>query len=414
MTAGPDHCVLLIVDGLGDLPVPLLGDKTPLDAAHTPNLDHLAGSGCYGEVDPIEPDVTANTHSGAGLLLGIHPDQIDDLRRGPVEAAGAGRELQNGEIAVRVNFASLVDGPNGLLITDRRAGRISDNTRELAASLDQVDLGDGVFASLQPTDQHRAVLVLSGPGLDDRVTDTDPGDGPLPVPMLRATAINAAAQNTADKINQFVELAYRHLNHHPVNRARIEAGLPPASGVITRGAGQVSRLDNVVIESGLRTAVVCGCNTISGLGRLFGFDILNDPRFTADLETDLEAKVAAAIAALQDHDLVYMHFKAPDICSHDRQPAAKRDYIERLDKALAPLLTAGAVLALTADHATNSNTGFHTADPVPSLLFVAGEKAGNGVVKFGEQACKTGTMNRQTGTEFLRRVLASIGINNRP
>ena len=409
MTARPDRCVLLIIDGLGDLPVPLLGDKTPLDAAHTPNLDRLVSNGYYGEVDPIGPDVTANTHTGAGLLLGIPPDQINCLRRGPVEAAGAGRELRLGEIAVRANFASLVESPAGLLITDRRAGRISDNTRELAAALDRVDLGDGITACLEPTDQHRAVLVLSGPGLDDRVTDTDPGDGPLPVALARAQAEHPAAQKTAEKINQFVELAYQRLNHHPLNRARIEAGLPPASGVITRGAGQVSRLNNVVTQSGTHSAVVCGCNTISGLGRLFGFDILNDPRFTADLETDLDAKVATAVSALKDYELVYMHFKAPDICSHDRQPAAKRDFIERLDLALEPLLDAGAVIAVTADHATNSNTGFHTADPVPSLLFVPGAKTANGVVKFGEQSCKNGTMERQTGTEFLRRVMAAIG-----
>ena len=104
-------------------------------------LDRLAASGLYGLVDPIIPGEIPNTHSGAGMLLGMLPEQAERLKRGPVEASGAGRVLQPGEIAVRVNFATLQVQDDELFVIDRRAGRIRSGTKELAALLLDEDLG---------------------------------------------------------------------------------------------------------------------------------------------------------------------------------------------------------------------------------------------------------------------------------
>ena len=43
----PSKALLLIVDGIGDVSVPALGDRTPLQVADTPFLDALAGGGCH-------------------------------------------------------------------------------------------------------------------------------------------------------------------------------------------------------------------------------------------------------------------------------------------------------------------------------------------------------------------------------
>lgn len=152
-----------------------------------------------------------------------------------------------------------------------------------------------------------------------------------------------------------------------------------------------------------------GCNTVTGLGRLFGFNAIRDPRFTADVNTDLSAKIKAVCTALQSHDMVFVHVKAPDICSHDRQPLAKRDFIQRLDKALEPLLDEGVIIVVGADHTTNSNTGAHSADPVPSLIYEPGTDSRLESVKFGETLCRDGNMDRQISNEFLSGVLRKMG-----
>jgi len=402
-------CVLLIVDGLGDLPVRELDGRTPLEAAHTPVLDRLAGAGRYGLVDPIAAGEIPNTHSGTGMLMGLLPEQADRLNRGPVEAAGAGQVLAPGEIAVRTNFATIERRNGEFLIKDRRAGRITTGTDELAALLQDIDLGDGIRANLLSTDQHRGVLVLSGPGLNASISDTDPRESIMPATLEACRPLRPGAELTAAKINRFISEAYRRLVDHPINMARARDGKPCASGIITRGAGAQFGLDHTLQSLGIRAAVVSGCNTVLGVGRIFGFDALTDPRFTATVETDLHAKVAAVVAALRDHDMVFIHVKAPDICSHDRQPLVKRDFLQRLDKALGPILDTGSIIAVAADHTTDSNTGFHTADPVPGLIFQPLSGWPGTPVNFGESACAQGNMDRQPSNDFLLRVLRAMG-----
>lgn len=402
---------MLIVDGLGDLPSDELAGLTPLEAARTPNLDRLASGGWCGLVDPVSPGEIPHTDSGVGLLMGLAPGQVGLLHRGPVEAAGAGRPLLAGEVALRGNFATLEERAEGLWLTDRRAGRISEGVGELAAQLTDMDLGDGIRADFLPTDQHRGVLVLGGEGLDPAVSNTDPGDAGSPCFIAPCQALEPAATLTAEKVNRFVREAHFRLRDHEVNRDRLAAGEPPATGVITRGAGAGFQPTNELARRGLRVAVVAGCNTVLGLARLFGFATVEGDAFTAALDTDLKGKVAAALEALPQHDLVYIHVKGADLCAHDRQPAGKRDFLERLDEALEPLTGAGIVVGLSADHTTDSNTGAHTADPVPSLLFdpETPAPATETRLNFGEAACRTHSGPCLRSHELLGRVLEMLG-----
>ena len=399
--------MLLILDGLGDLPVATLNARTPLEAAHTPVLNRLAGSGLYGLVDPIRPGKIPSTHTGCGTLFGVSPAELGRLKRGPVEAAGAGRTLQPGEIAVRANFATLESRQGRLMVLDRRAGRINEGTAELALALKTIDLGDGIRAELQPTDQHRCLLVLSGPGLDPNVSDTDPGDIAMPALLKSCLPLHADAAVTAEKINRFVATAQRHLAGHPVNLERARAGELPANGVITRSAGSVTKIENDVRDRGVSAAVVAGCNTVRGLSKTVGFQTRYDPCFTAAADTDLLAKMEAALEELQNHDLVYVHIKAPDLFSHDHQPENKRDFLERCDEALETLEQAGVMIALAADHSTDSNTGAHTADPVPALIHDPSSPGSSKhpPVNFGEKVCSEGNMPRQSSKEFLSKLL---------
>jgi len=398
---------VLILDGLGDLPVAALGGRTPLEAADTPVMNRLASLGWYGLVDPEMCGKVPSTHTGCGMLLGVPPVEMSRMKRGPVEASGAGRILASGDIAVRANFSTLEPHEGGLRVIDRRAGRITANTRELAAVLKNVDLGDGISADLVPTDQHRCVLVLEGSGLDPHVSDTDPGDRGMPGFVRTCEPKTAAAGRTAEKINRFVNIANERLSEHPANRARMRAGLLPANGVITRGAGAAMAPDNIVRDRGISAALVAGCNTVIGLAKTLGFEVISQTGFTADAHTDLQEKMDAAVAAFERHDLVYIHIKAPDLFAHDRDPGGKMGFLERIDSAVRTLEQAGLMIVLSADHSTDSNTGAHTADPVPALLYdpLAFKEGAAREVKFGERACASGNMPRQTGHSLLLRLL---------
>ena len=403
--------VLVILDGLGDRPHPEFEGRTPLEAARTPRLDDLAARGLCGLVDPLAPGIPVDTATGTGLLLGAPPASVMGLARGPVEAAGVGLEIAPGDLALRCNFATLERGDQGLMVVDRRAGRIRTGTDELARVLNRVDLGDGITATLSPATQHRAVLRLSGPGHSEEIGDTDPGVVDLPARVLRSKARHrddARASRSAAAVNRFVELAHERLSDHPINRERVEHGLPPANGIITRGAGLASSGVSVIERLGLSGTVVAGESTVLGLAALLELRSISDERFTGLPDTDVVAKAETAIAALEETDVVFLHFKGADICSHDFDPAGKRDFLERVDEALAALDTADLVIGVTGDHSSNCRTGAHSGDPVPAVL-AAPTGRRDGSDRFGESACYTGGLGRLTANSFVMSFLDLMG-----
>lgn len=407
----PDRrCVVLILDGLGDLPVAALDGKTPLEAARTPNLDRLATLGHHGLVDPVEAGVVPNTHTGVGILFGLRPEQRASLNRGPVEAAGADVKLEPGDVAFRANLATLEKREAGYFVSDRRAGRVTGDAPEFAALLREIDLGDGVTAQFHATDQHRGALVFRGQRLGGALGDTDPGDRGAPGWLKPCQALEPGSEFAASKVDRFISLAHERLAAHPKNRERLVAGKKPVTGVITRGAGVWSGLDGELTGRGFRPVLVAGCNTVIGLAKLFGLRTVKRDAFTAGTDTDVRGKLEAAREALSESSLVFVHIKAPDLFSHDFRPEGKRDILERIDRALGVLAGSGAAIAIASDHSTDSNTGAHTADPVPALIHVPSAKAAQLVesVNFGEAACRSGNLPRRTGHRFLKDIIAYL------
>lgn len=407
------RCIFLIIDGLGDLPVAALNGLTPLEAAHTPHFDWLASTGYFGLVDPIKAGIIPNTDSGTGLLMGMLPSEVNKLRRGTIEAAGVGRVLQEGEVALRANFATAVSGSEPLLVQDRRAGRVRHGLEEMAGELNGMDLGDGLQAEFIITEQHRAVLVLAGGELDARVSDTDPGDAVLPAPLQWSKPMTGEAGPCARALNRFIRASHEILRDHPLNSIRGGQGKKPANMIITRGAGSAVDVQNQFSAHGVSAAVISGCNTVRGLGRMLGFELIDHPAFTADLDTDLDGKIQAALETLNRHNLAFVQIKAADVCAHDRDAAAKRDFIERIDTAILPLLEHDVIVALASDHTTDSNTGHHSGDPIPAFISTgtgaAPDTSTGGKLNFGESSCRNGNMLRQNSESFTRRVLDCIG-----
>ena len=403
--------LVVILDGLGDRGSAALSGVTPLEAAATPNLDALVERGLCGLVDPLYAGMPVGTHTGTGVHLGLALRDALRLPRGPVEAAGIGLLMQPGDIAVRCNFATLEGQDDQMQIVDRRAGRIREGTDALAGVLQNVAVGHGITATLRPATQHRAVLRLTGSELSAAISDTDPGAGEEAAGVLKCYARgeeDAAALRTADAVNRFVQEAHRRLSDHPVNRNRQAQGLLVANGIITRGAGTIRPLHSLIHHLDLSAAVIAGERTVLGLGQLLHYTTITEPGFTALPDTNLTGKVAAALSALKDHDLVFLHIKGTDIYSHDRKPDQKKAFLESIDRALVPLLQEDLVFGVTGDHSTDSNTGRHCGDPVPSLLYSpAGRR--DACLHFGEKHCAAGGLGRITATSFLLSLLDYMG-----
>ena len=393
--------LMFIFDGLGDRPVTELGHKTPLEAAPKPALDWFASNGVNGLLDPIAPGVRPGSDTSHLALLGYDPFEVY-TGRGPFEAAGVGIEVRKGDIAFRGNFVTVDDANR---IVDRRAGRIREGTAELAAALDGMKLGR-VVAHFRAGTDHRAALVLRGKGLSPNVGDTDPHE--VGAEILEAKPTEGKAKATAKAVNAFTREARERLEDHPVNRARVAKGEPPANGVVLRGAGIVPHLPSVAERYGLKAAGIAGVALIKGICRAVGIEVLDVRGATGGLDTDMIGKADAALRALGSHDFVLVNVKAADLCGHDGNASEKIRAIERIDGMMAHLkaqLPGDAVIALTADHSTPVALKDHSGDPVPVTIFGDGVHVDD-VSRFDERSAAKGGLGRIRGLDLMPILLS--------
>ncbi|MBC7105765.1 MAG: phosphoglycerate mutase, partial [Firmicutes bacterium] len=211
---GDTKLLLVVLDGLGGLPTPELGGLTELEAARLPNLNGLARASALGLMDPVLPGITPGSSAGHLALFGYEPLEWV-IGRGVLEALGIGLPLGPGDVAVRGNFATVDYGPGGPVVRDRRAGRPStEHTARVCARLQEAvpAVGD-VGVTVRPVKEHRFAAVFSGPGLDERVADTDPQrEGLAP---LAPRPLHEAAEKTATVAAGFLERAAALLRDEP-------------------------------------------------------------------------------------------------------------------------------------------------------------------------------------------------------
>ncbi len=409
-TVNTYHALLLIADGLGDRPVPELDGRTPLEAAKTPALDRLAAEGECGLMDPIGPGIRGGSDTGHLAILGYDPYRSYP-GRGPFEAMGIGLEVAPGDIAFRCNFATVDDG---LVVTDRRAGRIEEGTAELAAALNGFE-HEGVVCRFKESVSHRAALVLHGPGLGDQVGDTDPHVEGQCVLILPEVPGDPASSKTARVVNAFVRQSYERLRNHPVNRERQRSGLPPANLVLTRGVGRSPDLEPFDRRRGVRSACIVEVGLLKGLGRYLGMKVIEVPGSTAGLDTDTEAIGRAVIEADRDHTFILCNVKGPDVAGHDSNVRGKVEILERIDLMVDQIARAigdHCIIAVTGDHSTPVTYGEHTGEPCPIL--VAGPPVRRDACQaFGERPCAPGALGRIRGLDVVNILTSYMGVQEK-
>jgi len=393
-------CLLLIFDGMGDRPVAELGGLTPLEAAQTPNLDAMAKRGINGIMDPIAPGIRPGSDTSHLSYLGADPYQWY-TGRGPFEAAGIGLDVRPGDVAFRCNFATVDDK---MVIVDRRAGRITEGTRELAQAIDGMEI-QGVKVIFKESVAHRGALILRGTGLGQSVSDVDPHD--VGGPVRRCEALDAGSRKTANVVNDFVRISHERLEKHRVNIERTKKGLLPANALLPRGAGVLKEIPSFKERFGLSAAAIAEVGLISGVAKILGLDVIEVGGSTGGLDTDTRALGSAAVSALGRYDFVMINIKGCDIAGHDGDPKAKVVMIQRLDQMVGqimPSIGEGTYVAVTADHSTPVSVKNHSGDPVPLCIVGRGVRPDD-VTEFGERSCSKGGLGRIAGKDLMNVLL---------
>lgn len=400
------HKVLFVVlDGVSDRPCDALNGLTPLEAAKTPVLDRIAAEGICGIMDSVAPGIRPGSDTSHLALLG-YPPQEYYTGRGPLEAEGTGIHMTAGMIGFRCNFATVDE--NGL-ITDRRAGRISGTAPLAEAIREEVDLSAlGVEFRFESGAGHRAALALSGVGLGDKVSSNDPKKEGVKPPAVKPCTDDPADKKTAEACNEFIRQSSKVLYDHPLNIKRMEEGLPPANLLLIRGAGKMGKFPQFSERYGLSGSVISAATLITGIGKVVGLEHIPVPGTTGSVNSDLNAKVMAALGELERKDFVLMNIKGADEAGHDGKGIQKRDFIEVIDAALEPLLDLpDTLLVICADHSTPCSIKDHSADPVPVVIRGPGVRVDRNT-RFDEISCAEGGLHRIRGLDLMPIVLDLI------
>src|SRR5262249_15611778 len=254
---------------------------------------------------PVLPGITPGSGPGHLALFGYDPLEYR-IGRGILEALGINFAVGPKDVAIRGNFCTL--GPDGK-ITDRRAGRPTNEKNKAAVERLRTIKIPGVELFVEPVKEHRFVLVVRGDGLGDSVNDTDPQA--VGVEPLKAEGADPASRKTADVVNQFVARAVQILKGHA-----------PINGATLRGVARFPKIATSEEVYGLKAAAIAVYPMYKGLARLVGMDIL-DPGTTLQSQVDTLKKV------WKDYDFFFLHYKYTDSTGEDGNFPAKVAMIEK-------------------------------------------------------------------------------------
>jgi 2,3-bisphosphoglycerate-independent phosphoglycerate mutase len=407
--------VLIILDGMGDLPNSQLNGKTPLEAANMPNADFLAARGELGYMYPVKPGFTPESDEA---IVSIFGNDLISSTRGQLEAKGADVKLIRGDLAIRANFATIDSFKLGNIL-DRRAGRtLTTAESEILAKAINKNVKLSKPFTFTPTIGHRGALVFRG-GFSDNISGNDDAylHGKVAmsekISMCKALDDDENTQFTANIVNDFLEKAFEVLDKHPINEARKKKGLLPANFLLVRGPGieppklklypNWASVAYMPLEIGF--SKIAGMKTFS-----FAYPKLRKVDTYSNLKEGLAKACRFSISVIKKNrkkaDYVYIHIKETDSPGHDGRPLDKKEMLEYVDKTLFNFLRKFAPpnkikVVITADHSTPCTNKAHSADPVPVLFYndsIPKEK------RFTEGEARKGTLGRINGQELLKKV----------
>ncbi len=384
LTTGADtKIVLMVMDGLGGLPMTLDG-LTELETAKTPNMDRLAKEGILGQINPIGPGITPGSGPAHLGLFGIDPVE-HEVGRGVLEAIGVGVDVHKGDVAVRGNFCT-VDALGK--ISDRRAGRIpSEVGAALVEKLKPIKI-EGVETEIKHVKEYRFALVMRGKNLSPELYETDPQR--TGVAPMQVKAKNPDAERTADLFNLWITKA-----------RKILADQPKANALTIRGYATDPGLPSYKDVYGLRAACVAVYPMYRGVAELVGMDVI---QFEGETPSD---EFSAVARAWKDYDFFFIHIKKTDSYGEDGNFDGKVKIIEGVDQALPELLQLKPdVLIITGDHSTPAKLKSHSWHPVPFLLWAPATVRPDSQSYFGERACSQGGLGNIFSINVMSLALA--------
>ena len=395
--------VVILPDGVADVPIKELGNRTPLEVAKHPNMDWIAQEGVTGWAHTIPSGFKPGSDVGCMSVFGYDP-RAYYTGRAPLEAAAQGIKLGETDVAFRCNTVTVSDG----VMVDYSAGHIenADSAQLIKAAHEQLGrLGVRFHAGVS----YRHLAVVSGKEYA-KTKCTPPHDiSGKPVELHLPIGVGS------ELIRKIMHESVALLKAHPVNRRRVQAGKRPATMLWFWGQGTAAKFPAFRMQYGLRGACISAVDIVRGLGRLVGFDIIPVPGITGYFDTNYKGKGEYALAALDKYDLILVHIESTDEAGHMGDVRKKIQAIEDTDRLVVGTILEGLkrrgnpfAILIVPDHPTSTVLKTHIAAPVPFALYASDGPKGQ-VIAYNETAVRRADKRFEEGFELMSFFLSSPG-----
>mgnify|MGYP000858718493 CR=1 FL=1 len=390
--------IIFLADGMADEPLSELNGKTPVEAAHTPAMDAVAAAGASGTFLTLPDGLPTSSDVANMSVLGFRPE-LNYPGRGPIEAVSQGIELKKNDIAWRCNLVTV--SPDGVLM-DYSAGHIDNTVSTRIMEMLQQKFGNDKV-SFYPGVSYRNLLVLHGEEFSDRVDYHKPDSSQgIPVSELGLTALSPEAEHTIRFLNELSAAVHEFLASAPVKSEATDIW-PWSPG----HRPEITAFDK--LYPGCTGAIISAVDVVKGIGKCTGMEVIEVPGATGFIDTNYEGKVAAALEAIERHDLVYLHVEAIDECSHMGDLKLKLQAIEDFDaRVMTPVMEAlkgrDIRFAILPDHPVPIKLRKHTTTPVPVSVCGPGIKP-DAVQSYSETLAPGGSLGFMRGTELVELLL---------
>lgn len=394
--------VIILGDGMADKPIESLGGRTPLQAAHKPVMDQMAGRAEQGIAYTVPENLPAGSDVANLAMLGYDPQKYYS-GRSPLEALSIGVDMKDTDVALRCNFVTLEeDGEyEDKKITDHSAGEITTEEAEIlvqavkeALETEEFKFYAGVSYRHLTIWDHGKVVELTPPHdiLGKQIGEFLPEE---------------------ERLKEMMKKSFEILDHHPVNEERAKKGLNKANSIWFWGAGTRPALDQFEGKTGMKGAMVSAVDLLKGIAVGAQMRNLDVEGANGGLDTNYKGKAEAALQALLEKgdDFAYIHVEAPDEMGHQGKVEHKIQAIEYLDDQVVRIVKEGLEKAgedfrmlIGPDHPTPIAIRTHTKDPIPFMIYDSRKSLGS-MEEYSEEAAGSTGLVVEHGYELMNRLL---------
>jgi len=387
--------IVVIPDGMTDLPVKELDNKTPLEKAVTPNIDSILRKGITGIVYTVPSGIQPGSDIANLSILGINPARVN-IGRGALEALAQNIKIKKNEYVFRANFVCI---KNNILI-DYTGGNIK--TLQAKKLIELLNRNFDSRVRFIPGVDYRNLAIVQN-NKDIKVVTTPPHN------IINKKIDKYLPQGkSATIIREIMFKTYEILSRYSLNKKRKIA----ANMMWLWGEGKIN--DKHIIpfyeKYNLRGAVISAVDIIRGIGKLLKMDIIQVPGITGDFRTNYKNKAIYALKNLKKYDFIYIHIEAPDEAGHQGNYKEKIKAIEKIDRLIIkPLVESKEKfnILFLPDHPTPICKRTHINYPVPFILYSKEKNLlpNHNFKEFNETIISKFPLKIKNGYKFLEWVL---------